>query len=136
MAGTFLDSNIVLYVASADPAKADIAEMALRRGGIASVQVLNEVAHVCRRKLGFGFVETETFLEMVRELVQVVPLDIETHKLGLAVAARHRLSVWDGMIAAAALRAGCDQLFSEDLHPGLVIDGRLRVANPFAALRG
>ena len=33
------------------------------------------------------------------------------------------------MIAAAALDSGCDTLWSEDMHDGLVIDGRLTVVN-------
>jgi predicted nucleic acid-binding protein len=40
------------------------------------------------------------------------------------------------MIVAAALHADCDTLWSEDMHDGLVIDGRLRVLNPFRAAVG
>jgi predicted nucleic acid-binding protein len=36
------------------------------------------------------------------------------------------------MIVAAALLAGCDTLYTEDMHPGLVIENRLRIVNPFA----
>jgi predicted nucleic acid-binding protein len=36
------------------------------------------------------------------------------------------------MIAAAAVIAGCDILYSEDMHHGLVINGRVRIVNPFA----
>jgi predicted nucleic acid-binding protein len=35
------------------------------------------------------------------------------------------------MIVAAALLAGCDVLYSEDMHDGLVIEERLRIVNPF-----
>ena len=42
------------------------------------------------------------------------------------------MSVYDGLIVAAALGAGCDLLWSEDLHDGLVIEQRLRIVNPFA----
>lgn len=35
------------------------------------------------------------------------------------------------MIVAAALEAGCDALCSEDMHDGLIVDGRLTVVNPF-----
>jgi predicted nucleic acid-binding protein len=50
----------------------------------------------------------------------------------LRTAERYRLSIYDSMIVAAALHAGCDRLWSEDLRHSLVLDGRLEVANPFA----
>jgi len=59
-------------------------------------------------------------------------LDLALHQLGLRLAERYTLSIYDGMIAAAAVVAGCDILYSEDMHHGLVIDGRVRIVNPFA----
>ena len=47
----FFDTNVLLYLLSADEAKADAAERALGQGGCISVQVLNELTNVCRRKL-------------------------------------------------------------------------------------
>ena len=47
------------------------------------------------------------------------------------MAERFRLSVYDGLIVAAALETGCDVLYSEDMHHGLVVDRRLRIENPF-----
>jgi len=65
-------------------------------------------------------------------LVAFEPVTLKTHETGLALAERYRLSVYNGMIAAAALLAGCDRLWSEHMQDGLVIDGRLRIADPFA----
>ncbi len=42
-------------------------------------------------------------------------------------AEKYRLSIYDGMIVAAALTAGCDILYSEDMHHGLKVDGQLRI---------
>ncbi|HEY7499132.1 MAG TPA: hypothetical protein VH740_11495 [Vicinamibacterales bacterium] len=39
--------------------------------------------------------------------------------------------MFDGLIAASALEADCDTLYSEDLQDGQVIDGRLTIRNPF-----
>jgi predicted nucleic acid-binding protein len=52
---------------------------------------------------------------------------------GLALAERYGLSVYDAMIAASALDAGCDTLWSEGLQDGMVMDGKLRIVNPFRA---
>jgi predicted nucleic acid-binding protein len=37
------------------------------------------------------------------------------------------------MIAAAALHAECDTLWSEDLQHGMALDQGLRILNPFLA---
>jgi predicted nucleic acid-binding protein len=52
MPGSFFDTNVLLYVASSDPAKADRAEQLIGAGGVISVQVLNEITNVARRKMG------------------------------------------------------------------------------------
>ena len=67
----------------------------------------------------------------MRALLTVHPIMVETHETGLALAERWKLSIYDAMIAASALHADCDILWSEDMQHGLMIDGRLRVCNPF-----
>ena len=129
-ADAFLDTNIIVYLLSADAAKADRAEALLADGGVVSVQVLNEFAATARRKALLAFTEIRDVLGVVRSTCAVVPLDLETHALGLDVAERYRISVYDGLIIAAALRAGCTVLYSEDLQHGQRIEG-LTIRNPF-----
>jgi predicted nucleic acid-binding protein len=131
MPGSFFDTNVVLYLASGDRAKADRAESLIATGGIVSVQVLNEVANVARRKMRLPWDETLAFLSTVRALLPVEKLTIETHETGLVLAERYGFSIYDSMIAAAALLADCDTLWSEDMQDGMLIDARLRIANPF-----
>jgi predicted nucleic acid-binding protein len=131
MAGNFFDSNVLLYVASGDPAKADRVERLLGEGGIISVEVLNEITNVARRKMGMSWTETHTFLSLVRSLLPVEPLTIDVHETGLALAERYGLSVYDAMIAASALHADCDTLWSEDMQDGMTVDDRVRIINPF-----
>ena len=133
MPGNFFDTNVVVYLASGEPRKADRAESIVADGGRISVQVLNEIANVARRKMRMSWEDTRAFLSMIRGLLPVEPLTIETHETGLALAERYGFSTFDAMIAASALLADCDTLWSEDMHDGLVIDGRLRIANPFRA---
>ena len=131
MPGSFLDSNIVLYLASEDLLKADRAQELVAEGGTISVQVLNEIANISRRKMGLSWAETRNFLLMIGGLLKVEPLTIEIHDVGISLAERYQLSVYDSMIVSAALSAECDALLSEDLQDGLLINGRLRVLNPF-----
>jgi predicted nucleic acid-binding protein len=73
------------------------------------------------------------FLSTIRGLLPVQMLTIEVHETGLMVAERYGLSIFDAMIAASALHADCTTLWSEDMQDGLVLEGRLRVVNPFLA---
>nr|WP_145544970.1 PIN domain-containing protein [Variovorax boronicumulans] len=130
-AGAFLDSNVVLYLLSADDAKADAAEALLRQRPVISVQVLNEVTLVCRRKLGMPWEEIQDFLAMVRSLCTVVPLTQTIHDNARRLAQQYGLAFYDACIAAAALDAGCVTLYSEDMHHGLVLDKATAVRNPF-----
>ena len=54
-----------------------------------------------------------------------------THEAALAIAARSGYQLYDALIIAAALEAGCSTLFSEDLQDGQVIGGRLTIQDPF-----
>ena len=132
MPGSFFDTNVLLYATSQDTIKAARAETLIAAGGTVSVQGLNELANVARRKMGASWAETWTLLAAIRGLLVVHPVTVAVHELGLALAERYGLSAYDGMIAASALEADCDTLWSEDMQDGLVLDGRLRIVNPFA----
>lgn len=132
MPDSFLDSNILIYFASGDPAKADRAEALMHAGGTVSVQVLNEIASVGRRKMGLSWNELNEVLGVIRSVLHVVPLTGEIHELGLSLARRHDFAIYDAMIVAAALAAECGTLWSEDMHDGMVVDNRLTIRNPFA----
>ncbi len=51
----------------------------------------------------------------------------------LAIRTRYGFSYWDCQIVAAALEAGCDTLFTEDLQAGQLIEGTLSVVDPLRA---
>ena len=131
MPGSFFDANVLVYLASDDSEKAERAEAVVREGGAISVQVLNEIANVARRKMKMSWSETHAFLNTLRDLLTVHPLTVETHEMGLALAERYGLSTYDAMIAASALQAGCDTLLSEDMQDGMLLDEGLRIVNPF-----
>jgi predicted nucleic acid-binding protein len=131
MPASFFDTNVLLYLAASDPAKANRAEAAVALGGAISVQVLNELANVARRKMRLPWEDTHEFLDMIRGLLTVHPVTLEVHETGLELAERYGLSTYDALIAAAALHAGCDTLWSEDMQHGMKLGEGLRVVNPF-----
>jgi predicted nucleic acid-binding protein len=131
MPAKFFDTNVLLYILSSDSKKADRAEDIVGEGGVISVQVLNEIANVARRKMRMAWPDTLALLSKFRALLTVEPITIETHETGLALAERYGLSTYDAMIAAAAIHAECDVLWSEDMQDGVIFGAGLRVMNPF-----
>jgi len=130
-AESFLDTNVLLYLLSGETDKADRAEELIAGGGVISVQVLNEFASVASRKLGLSWSEIRDVLESVRAVSRTEVLAVETHDRGLALAERYGFSVYDSMIVASALLAGCKTLYSEDLQDGQRLEDQLVVRNPF-----
>ncbi len=133
MSGSFADSNILLYLPDPADARADIATSLLAEGLSVSVQVLNEVASVMLGKWRAPWTDVDRVLAIVRRLATIHPIDLRTHDVGIGIAKRHELHIYDSMIVAAALLAGCDTLYSEDMHHGLVVEGQLTILNPFRA---
>ncbi len=131
MPGSFIDANLLVYIASGDPRKADRAEQIIREGGTISVQGLNEFTNVARRKMRLSWAGARAFLSMLRGLLAVRPITVEIHETGISLAERYNFSICDAMIVASALHADCDRLWSEDMQDGMTIENRLRIANPF-----
>lgn len=94
------------------------------------MQVLNELTSVARRKMQLSWSETHAFLNTLRG-----PLTVEVHETWLELAERYGFSTHDAMIAASALHAGCDTLWSEDMQHGMTLDEGLRIVDPFRTTR-
>lgn len=126
----FFDTNILVYIVSDDPKKFPAAAC-LRQGGVVSVQVLNEFVHVVRRKLRHDWNTIELALKYFHiALDDIIPLTAQLHAAALLLARDHGLTIYDALIVAAAMEAGCDTLFSEDMQHGRVF-GRVTIKNPF-----
>ncbi len=128
----FFDTNLLLYLFSSSPEKADTVETLLSEGGTISVQVLNEFAAVARRKLQMTFAEISETADTLTQTLKVVPLTLEIHRRGLQLAERYGYSVYDAVILAAALESGCKQLLTEDLQHQQRVESTLDIVNPFA----
>ena len=131
----FLDTNILLYAASRNPAdltKKKIATdlMAETQFGL-SAQVLQEFYSVATRKAQFGMAPDRAleWIEILEEF-PCLAVDAGLVKTAAEASARHRISYWDGAVLAAARAMGAPVLFSEDLSHGQNYDG-VEVRNPF-----
>ena len=130
----FADTNIVIYALVPDDVRKQAVAQQILAGVAAprpviATQVLAETYHVLTRRKGWKAVDAMRALRVLAELPVVVPA-ADGVLQGLELAARHKLSGWDALIVQAALQAGCDTLYSEDLQAGRRFDG-LEVVNPF-----
>jgi predicted nucleic acid-binding protein len=128
----FFDTNVLIYTVAENDPRTLRAERLLMSGGVVGVQVLNEFVSVARRKMHMPWADVIEALDAIRVLCpSPVPVTIHTHETALMVAQQHGFEIYDALVVAAALEAGCSTLYSEDLQDGQVIDRKLTIRNPF-----
>ncbi|KYK46447.1 PIN domain-containing protein [Bradyrhizobium sp. 191] len=126
----FFDSNILIYAYSTDIRRQRALTM-IAGGGVISAQVLNEFTNVLRKKQKQDWPVIEAAVQSLRfRFPDIAPLTSDTHTAALALARDHNLAFYDALIVAAAIEAGCDTLYSEDLQHGRSFSG-LTIVNPF-----
>ena len=126
----FFDTNVLVYTITAD-ARGNIARRRLGDGGVVSTQVLNEFVRVARKKLRLEWAIVEAALVELRALFDDVrPVALSTHEFAVSLARRDGFDIYDALILAAAIEAGCETLYSEDFQHGRRF-GDLTVVNPF-----
>lgn len=130
----FLDTNVLLYLYSEDEPerRARARELVMDGTGTwVSTQVLSEMANVLHRKFGVAYPNIVLALNEIRAVCAVHQMTPETIALALSLAERYRYAYYDSLILAAALECGCQELASEDMQNGFVVDSRLTIRNPF-----
>ena len=133
----FLDTNILVYMYDRrDPEKQarafEVTGNAIANGtGVVSAQVLGEFFNTVTRRVPnpISAEVAEDAISLFARML-VVELDLALVRRAVATCRRYQISYWDGLIIAAAERAGCDRIISEDLNDGQVYHG-IVVENPF-----
>lgn len=129
----FVDTNVLAYALDdADPRKQQRAQHLLEAHAsnlVISTQVLIELYAVCVSKLGMSASDAAAAVRAAAQL-SVVPADRDLMLQTVDLAASNSVSVFDAAIVCAALRAGCEQMFSEDVAIAEKVDG-LDVVDPF-----
>ena len=134
-AETLLDTNVLIYSISSDPAeksKCDRARALIRDldFGI-SAQVLAEFYVTATQKIAKRLSENEA-LQFIAQLVRlpVVAIDSDLVLEAITLKQQYSISYWDAAIVAAASRLGARTIYSEDLTHNQMY-GSIRVVNPF-----
>jgi len=133
----FFDSNILVYgYDRRDPAKRVralglLADAMESENGVVSAQVLGEFFNAVTRRIpeALSFEDAEEVVSQVA-ILPVVELDYVLVRRAIGTSRRYQISYWDALIVAAAERAGCTRILSEDLNPGQTYNG-IPVVNPF-----
>lgn len=129
----FFDTNVLIYALVKGDPRSKRAEELLAAGGVLSVQVLNEFVSVARRKILLSWSEVNEALQAIRVLCpSPLPITVDTHDGALEIAEKHGYGIYDALVVATALEAGCETLYSEDLQDGQTINGQVTIRNPFA----
>lgn len=135
----FIDTNIFIYSFDQDHSgkqtrALQLIQTALETGtGIISTQVIQEFLNVATRKfkVPMKLEDSKTYLRMMMNpLCQIYP-DLALYESGLDLQAETGYSFFDALILAAALRGGCDLLYTEDMQDGQAIRS-LTIKNPFS----
>ena len=135
----FLDTHIFIYaLLASEPLKkqraVQLVEQALAsRQGCVSYQVIQEFANVSTRKFAQRFTseQCKLFIEAAMQPLNRVAFSAELIDAALDLQAETRYSFYDSLVIAAALQAGADVLYTEDLQHNQLIAGTLRIVNPF-----
>jgi predicted nucleic acid-binding protein len=127
----FFDTSVAIYAVTADPERTPYAQELLADGGMISVQVLNEMVSVLRRKFNMEWEEVELALTLVHDQCPgCSSMTTKTHQAALKIAREYRYHIYDSLLIASALQSGCSVLYSEDMQDGQRIEG-LTIRNPF-----
>ncbi|MEK8015249.1 MAG: PIN domain-containing protein [Candidatus Parabeggiatoa sp.] len=129
----FMDTNIFIYAYSTqDAVKRDIATKLVSSGQVmSSVQTLNELCNVLRKKFPATYAYAEDILSEIKALLPVVPLNHETTEIALKISKRYQFNFYDSLILASAIQHNCKSVLTEDLQDGFSLEGGLTIINPF-----
>jgi predicted nucleic acid-binding protein len=132
----FLDTNVLVYAyQTSDPGKQRIARQLLSRAVAGeftiSTQVLAEFATTLLHKLQppLSIEEVTIALDGLGPIPLIVP-DGDIVRRAVEARGAYGIHFYDGMIVAAAERAGCEKILSEDLNSQQKYFGVV-IANPF-----
>ena len=132
----FLDTNVLLYSVSSDPAEARKRERARdlleQDEGALSLQVLQEFYVQATRASRPNKLQHDIAVGLIRTWMRfrVQAATVPVFSAALEIKAASNLSYWDSAIVASAQALGCAVLYSEDMHHGQVIGG-VTITNPF-----
>jgi predicted nucleic acid-binding protein len=130
----FADTSIIVYAhTSSENDKRDkVVEMLDNANLVISTQVVKEFINIMVRKFSQPILGVKAQIDAIASIAIVVNEDLELIDSAIEINQTYKYRFYDCLIIAAALRANCDTLLSEDMQHEQVIEGTLKIVNPFA----
>ncbi|OHE66114.1 MAG: twitching motility protein PilT [Treponema sp. GWC1_61_84] len=131
----FIDTNVFLYLLdNKDETKREKARKILKKivalhQPVLSTQVIKEFYVAATSKLKADSFIVKNIIHNFRNM-EIVNNDLELIEQAIDISAISQISFWDSLIVAAAEKANCEFIFSEDLNSGQTYRG-VKVVNPF-----
>jgi predicted nucleic acid-binding protein len=133
----FLDTNILVYLYSKDEGKKRDAAYRIVNFNdcLASTQILNEACNVWYKKYNLHKAQIIKYLDEIEIICdEILLIQRKTINLALSIKDRYGYAYYDCLMLASALEANCASIYTEDLSDGQLVDGRLRIVNPFKGI--
>ena len=129
----FLDTNILAYLYSAsEPLKRSKSISILTNYiCITSTQALNEFSNVFIKKYKMSKDFIKQAIANISKTCSVQLITEKTIDFALDLNDKYGYSFYDCLMLASALENNCEILFSEDMASGQIIEGRLKIINPY-----
>ena len=129
----FLDTNILAYLYStSEPQKRSKSISILANClCITSTQALNEFGNVFIKKYKMSRVFIKQAITNISRTCSVRLITEQTINSALDLNDKYGYSYYDCLMLASALENTCGELFSEDMATGQLIEGKLKIVNPY-----
>ncbi|MCL2328099.1 MAG: PIN domain-containing protein [Bacteroidetes bacterium] len=127
-----VDTNIFLYLRNSDSLeKQKKANDLIDLSPIVCSQVISEYLNVSKRLLKLSKEQILDICLSDLEGCTIHSVTLSTLRLAHTLISIYDFQLFDSIIVASALEAGCDILYSEDFQHNQLIENRLRIINPF-----
>ncbi|WP_029520693.1 PIN domain-containing protein [Persephonella sp. IF05-L8] len=131
----FVDTNIWLYAfMEQDIEKSQITRKIINSNSeyiCLSVQVINEICVNLIKKAFYTEEEIQQLIKNLNDVFEIYSLKLENILLVSQLRIRYSFSYWDSLIVSSALNNECNVLYSENMHHNLMVEGKLKIINPF-----
>ena len=129
----FFDTNIFIYMYAASELQKKEVSLSLLDSCdcVTSTQAINEICNVLTRKIQTPFEDIKKIVNDIHNICEVRLVQKQAALNALDLKERYGFSFFDCLMISSALESSCGILYSEDMADGQMIEGKLKIINPF-----
>lgn len=129
-----LDTNVLIYLHDINnsPKRQVAADILSENMPIISSQVISEYLNVCNKRLKMSKEDSLESLMGWLPFCELSAVNVNVFSTSLRLIKKYKFQMFDSIVVASALEAGCQILYSEDMHHNLFVEKQLKIINPFS----